>query len=217
MATTTVLDIINQAKLILQETTTDGIRWTNQELLGWLNNGYKAFVALKPDCSAVNQTMNCVAGTRQTIPAAGVRLLDVIRNATGSKAAIKLTQRSILDSTRPNWHSETESAQLDYYVFDELDPTHFYVYPPAIEGTVIEILHASVPTRHPEDDMANDTVIKLDDRYAPALLDYILYRAYSKDADTSGNLNRAMMHKSAYVEALGGQTQMDVATSPNSN
>lgn len=216
MATTTVIDIINNAKLILQETTTNGIRWTNPELLGWLNNGYKAIVSLKPDCGAVNETMSCVAGTRQTIPSAGVRLLDVIRNAGVNKTAIQLTQRSVLDTTRPGWHSEA-AGEIECYVFDELDPTHFYVYPPAAPGASIEILHAAVPVRHPEEDMSNDAVIKLDDRYAPALLDYILYRAYSKDADSSGNLNRAMMHKSGYMEAITGQLQMDVASSPNSN
>ena len=38
MSTTTVKTIIDRVKNQLLETTTEGVRWNNEELLGWLND-----------------------------------------------------------------------------------------------------------------------------------------------------------------------------------
>ena len=57
--------------------------------------------------------------------------------------------------------------------------------------------------------------ITLDDIYANALLDYMLYRSYLKDADFSGNVNRSTIHKNAFMQSLGLKAQSDVETDPN--
>ncbi|HAO02938.1 MAG TPA: hypothetical protein DCQ42_14780, partial [Halomonas sp.] len=57
MAVTTVGTVIRNAKLVLQEVTAAGTRWTNEELLGWLNEAYQAIVQIKPDASAINTTL----------------------------------------------------------------------------------------------------------------------------------------------------------------
>lgn len=46
-------------------------------------------------------------------------------------------------------------------------------------------------------------IITLDDIYANALLDYILYRAYSKDADYAGNAQRAIAAYEAFLRSIG--------------
>ena len=55
MAVTTVGEILRRTKIILQELTQNGTRWTNEELLGWLNESYQAIVAIKPDASSANK------------------------------------------------------------------------------------------------------------------------------------------------------------------
>lgn len=221
MAVTTVGTVIRNAKLVLQEVTAAGTRWTNEELLGWLNEAYQAIVQIKPDASAINKSVDLVAGTRQEIPSDGMRLIDVVRNtATASqKMGIMVTTRRSLDTTRRSWHGDTPSIDIEQYMFDDQDPTRFYVYPPAVVGAEVELIYSSTPSPHDISqglDGLKDEAIRLNDSYAPVITDYILYRAYSKDAEHAANLNRAQMHMQAYMGALGQKVEVARAISPNS-
>jgi len=219
MAITTVGEILRRAKLILQEVTQNGTRWTNEELLGWINESYQAIVAIKPDASSVNSVMNCVEGSRQEIPVDGHRLLDVVRNtATNSNGvSVMKTSRSALDATRRAWHSEQPSVTVEQFVFDDHDPRHFYVYPPASSLAKLEIIYSAVPAPHSNTQAnANSSEsIRLGDSFAPAIVDYVLARAYSKDAEHAANLQRAQMHSGSFVNMLGAEANASVAFSPN--
>ena len=120
MAVTTVGVIVRNAKLILQEVTQAGTRWTNEELIGWLNEGYQAITQVKPDAASVNATLKLQAGTRQEIPADGQRLIDVVRNtaADSLQMGIMVTTRRALDTTRRSWHADPKSVDIEQYVFD---------------------------------------------------------------------------------------------------
>lgn len=216
MATITGTNIINRAAIVLQDTT--GVRWPqSDELLLWLNDGQREIVLRKPEAYAQNEVVALVGGTKQSIPPAGIQLLDVIRNmGTGGSTpgrAITRIDREILDEQRPDWHSETAAAETKHFMFDLRDPKHFYVYPPqhATPGKV-EMVYASAPTDLT--DMV--TTITLDDVYAGVLLDYILYRAYSKDADLSPSApQRAVAHYNSFLASLGAKGQIDQAINPN--
>jgi len=220
MAVTTVGTVIRNAKLVLQEVTAAGTRWTNEELIGWLNESYQAIVQIKPDASSINASVSLVQGTRQEIPQDGLRLIDVVRNtATASdKLGILVTTRRALDTTRRGWHADEQSVNIEQYVFDDQDPTRFYVYPPAAAGAEIELIYSSTPTPHNQDqglEALRNEPLRLNDSYAPVITDYILYRAYSKDAEHAANLNRAQMHMQSYMSALGQKVEVDRYHSPN--
>jgi hypothetical protein len=73
-----------------------------------------------------------------------------------------------------------------------------------------------VPTNHTLSDAELTTspsseTIKIVDSYANAMLDYMLYRAYSKDAEYAANAQRAMGHYQAMQAALGIKTQTDLS------
>lgn len=218
MANTTVKSVIDNAKLILQETTSDGIRWSNLELLGWLNEAYQKIISFKPNANPINTTMTCVADTKQSLPSDGVYLLDVVRNmaSASNKSAITHTERHVLDATHRGWHNETQSDSIDYYIFDDQDQKNFYVYPPATALAEIEIIYAAVPEPHIiEDFNEGSKAISLDDRYSPALTDYILTRAYAKDAEFAGNDNRMKYHENSFMTAMGIKAKAESSSSPN--
>jgi hypothetical protein len=58
-------------------------------------------------------------------------------------------------------------------------------------------------------------VILLSDRYAPAIVDYVLMRAYTKDAEHSQNINRAQLHANNFNSQVGLKVQGDMIKSPN--
>lgn len=108
MATVTVDSTLGRAAVLLQDPT--NIRWPLPELLNWLNDGQREVVLRKPNASVRNAPLVMVAGTKQSIPADGVQLLDVVRNLPGS--AIRIVDREILDAQLPDWHIATASSQV---------------------------------------------------------------------------------------------------------
>ena len=213
MATTKVVDILDRAAIILQDNT--NVRFPNDELLKFFNDAQKEVVLHRPDAKMVNTTYSCVNGSKQTLPSAALRLIEVVRNVGGR--AITQINRRILDETLPNWHETVSGTnKIEHFVYDPADPKNFYVYPKGASGThSLEIVYSSAPPEIAISNFSSDTqVISLDDVYANCILDYVLYRSYQKDSEFAGNAQRAMMHYQSFANALGVKTQADGATTP---
>ena len=213
MATTKVVDILDRAGIILQDNT--NVRFPNEELLKFFNDAQKEVVLHRPDAKMVNTTFDCSSGSKQTLPSAALRLIEVVRNVGGR--AVTQVQRRILDETLPNWHETAAGTnKIEHFVYDPADPKNFYVYPKAASGThSLEIVFSSSPSEIAISNFSSDTsVISVDDVYSNCLLDYVLYRSYQKDSEFAGNAQRAMMHYQSFATALGIKTQADSATTP---
>ena len=214
MAVITAQIIIDKAEIILQDTT--NVRWPETELLGWLNDGQREVVLQKPDAYTKNEAVVLIEGTKQSVPLTGIQLIDVIRNmgADGMTPgnAITLLSRNILDTQNPAWHADPSDAVVKHYMFDDRDPRDFYVYPPqpATACGYIEIVYSAAPA-----DILITATISLDDVYANCLLDYILYRAYSKDKDFANNNQRALAHYTAFMNSLGIREKGEIRDDPN--
>ena len=91
---TTVQSVIDRVQTVLQDTT--GVRWpVVAELVLWINDAQREIALLKPDASAINETITLADGTKQDIPSAGNRLLKVVRNMSAAsggtgKRAVRL-------------------------------------------------------------------------------------------------------------------------------
>lgn len=222
MGTITADKLYARAQRILQDTTS--IRWPTSELLDWLDDGMLEVTLLRPEASITNSTIAMTANsTKQTLPAAALQLIKVTRNmgAAGSTpgAAIRLVSMDILDSQNPNWHTDTAAAAVKHYMFDPRDPKTFYVYPQPNSTYHLEVVYSSAPTKVTRSGAApNETstsAISVDDIYANALLDYMLYRAYSKDATFAQNSQLAVAHYAAFQNSLGVKTQNEMVRNPN--
>jgi hypothetical protein len=125
----------------------------------------------------------------------------------------------MLDDQRRNWYAETGTVDIQHFMFDARLPKEFLVYPPATVNARLEIVYSSVPLAHTltEAQLINPAtaeVIRIDDSYANAMLDYMLYRAYSKDAEYAANANRAVAHFQAFQNALGVKSQTEAVSQP---
>lgn len=222
MASTKVIDIIRRVEYVLQDT---NVRWPRLELQSWINESYLAITLLRPDANSAAGTLTCVAGTRQSLASDfpdALRLLDITRNvaATSAKKVVRLVARSVLDDQRPGWHGETGSVNIQHYTFDARQPKEFFVYPPATTSAQLEVVYSAAPTAHTlteaqlDPDGGNTEVIKLDDIYMSPIIDWVLYRAYSKDAEYGANEQRAVASYQAFNAAIGAKSQVDSASTP---
>jgi len=216
MGTITAGAIIDKAEIIIQDAT--NIRWPQAELLGWLNDGQREVVLHKPSASVLNASVALATGTtKQTIPAAGVQLIDVVRNmgAAGSTpgAAVRIVSREVLDAQLPTWHADANAGgDIKHYMFDPRDPKTFYVYPKApATAWYVELIYSASPT----DCASIASTIALDDIYANALMNYVLYRAYSKDSTYAQNANLAGSAYQLFMGAITGKAATEQGSNPN--
>lgn len=215
----TAQNVIHRVATTLQDLT--AVRWTTDELVRYLNDGQRELVMFRPDASNTSATFTCVAGPRQTLPADGIKLLDVVRNvATASnKGHVNMIQRSLLDVQVPNWYAKDESVNIAHYMYDGREPTAFYVYPPATNTAQLEINYSTYPAAISEPGASTTYTsvtgnVDLPDIYANALVDYVLYRAYSKDSEQAGNAQRAAAHYAAFGNALNIEVQGTTGVAP---
>lgn len=207
-------DIIDRARIVLQDA--DATRWPDAELFKWINDGQRLIVLVRPDSSSTNSTVTLVAGSRQTLPGDGIRLLDVVRNIKSDNSAgrsVRMVDRERLDSQDFNWHSATATGSVINFIYDNRDPLRYYVYPQATAGMKLEILY----TKNPTDVATGASTLALPDIYFEPLLNYVLYRAYGKDAEHGMNQTMSRDYLSLFMSMLGVKTTKDFAFSPEVN
>lgn len=223
-------DIITRAQTVVQDTT--GVRWPFAELLQWLNDGQREVALYKPSATAQNVAIMLQQGTLQNIGVGGLALLRVVRNLKTpvgnpriGSAACRLVDREVLDAQHPLWHDPDVFPYqkiVKHFCFDDADPTNFYVFPGnngtgAVEAVVSRSpADVTVPSGADVNNIASyRQPIQVPDIYANCLLDYVLFRAYSKDADYAGNAERSAGHYAMFTAALGVKQQNEVSINPN--
>lgn len=215
MPTITAQSIIDRAETLLLDTS--NVRWPAAELLDWLNDGQRAIVAVRPDANAVTESVALVAGTKQSLPAEGYQLINVVRNmgtsGTSPGRAVRYAPMRLLNEQYPDWHTETATTTIEHFLTEPRSPKTFYVYPPATASIQVEIVYSKAPTNV----ASLGATITLDDIYATSLLDYVLYRAYSKDGEVPGSAARAVAHFQAFEMGLGLKAQADASATARSS
>ncbi|NIF85362.1 hypothetical protein F3J24_17770 [Comamonas sp. Tr-654] len=211
-------DVIQRGVVTTQDTTS--IRWPVGEWVRYLNDGQREIMLHRPDAFNKSAVIDCVAGTKQALPADGAKLIDVQRNSTAtSKRAVRICSREILDAQMPNWHSIPGAAEIVHFMYDPREPKAFWVYPPATIAAKLEVNYSATPTDIAEPAAGSDYTavvgdISVADIYANSLLDYMLYRVYLKDADYAGNGARAQAHYAAFATALGIDLKATLSAAP---
>jgi hypothetical protein len=206
MGTTTATAIIDRAASLLQDTTFT--RWSQARHLDWLNEGQREAVLLDPTLYVINDTITLTKGTKQSLPDDARVLLDVPRNADGY--AITPVARKSLDSQVPDWHSPTRAnARVQHFCPAPGDPTTFYVYPPSPGGNNVEVVYHATPPS-----IGLNAAIAIDDSYAGALVDYLMYRAYAKDSEYGGAADLAALHRQSFVSIVKGTGAQPAAQAP---
>jgi hypothetical protein len=215
----TVASVLSRVDAVLQDTS--NIRWPDTELILWVNDAQREIALIKPDSTATVATVTLAAGTMQSIPSGGNRLLDVTRNMSAASSgtggrAIRLVSRDSLDAQNPSWHDPTVTGSakhttvVKHYTYEDDNPRTFYVYPGVSGNAYIELTYSANPATV----TASDN-LGVPDIYANAVMNFVLYMAYMKEAEFAENAERAGSHYQLFTATVAGKGQLDAATSPN--
>lgn len=206
--------VLNRVSEITQDTA--NATWTAAQLIEWLNDAIRTLVLVRPDASAITSSMQLASGTRQTLAAGELRVIRVTRNmgvaGTTPGRAIRLGSIPDIDAFNPDWHTATTDVVVREYMFDESRPDEFWVTPPvpASPAVFVEAVRAVLPTAM----AAAGETLPVDDIYAPALIEWCCYRAFSRDSERTPNWQRAGRHFAAFFNLLQVKMKADMAIDP---
>lgn len=209
----------------------DNATWPLDDLRAYLSEGQRAAVLLRPEVNPDTRTVQLVPGTRQSIPSDAYLLLDVVRNmgADGRTPGRVVTpsERSALDKPDPDWQ-KAENADDDVvnWMYDIRNRKTFYVSPPqpdpanhleiVVAGSPPQILTEAqsilTPDAREAAGLSRDDALGIDDIYEPALICYVLHRAFAKDTSHEGATGgRSSMYMQWFVGLITGNAdQKDI-------
>lgn len=176
-------DIIDDARGILSDTDSTGYRYSNTDLLQYVNDGLKEMVTLSPTLFSTTGDYACIAGyCEQAITFAdAVAILEVhcIKDST----AVTPFDWDTMNAFKPGWRTDTAAAAQQWCKFGN-DPLKFYIYPKAPAAQSLTVRYVRNPTTYAAGDTINDVPVV----YLAALVDYVVYRAEARDEEhtTSG-------------------------------
>lgn len=214
--TTAAKHIIQQAQVILQDV--EGVRWPATELIDALNDGQRAVVEARPDATSATREVTLVAGHRQALDPDASCLIEVTHNVGGRGRAVRQAVRNTLDVVEPEWTTARPRTEVIHFCYDPRTPREFIVYPPQEAGVKVVAVVAKMPTDVPPPSGATASTVTGDigvpDNFANALLHFVLFRAFAKDAESGGNESQSMAHFNAYGVAIGTQLQSSATVAP---
>ncbi|QKJ87408.1 hypothetical protein PMPD1_2466 [Paramixta manurensis] len=203
---TTIAEVIGRVNTQLKDSA--WLRWPISELCDYYNDAIRAVILSRPDAGATVETLDCVAGTKQTLPAGAVRVIEIIRVVEGR--ALLPVPRDVLDYQYPDWHAMTGTPER--YVYNELTPRVFWLFPAPETAMQIEAVISRIPPvakiKALKDASANN-VIPIDELYINPIVDWMLYRSFSKDNEGGANVNIATQHYQAFADQLGIKQSAD--------
>ena len=215
---TSAQSVLLRAATTLQDP--EGVRWPATELVDYINEGQRALVSKRPDLKAARVVFTPAQGALQDLPASAMLLMDVPSNATGRKRAMTKVDLGVLEATQRDWQSMPEAVEFSHFMYDLREPRKFFLYPPArATGAAVTLLVSLYPTNVTATGASFSTAsgdLDLPDEFATAVLHYVLFRAYSKDAEFGGNAQLAMNHLQLFNAAIGEQLQSSAIVAPKS-
>ncbi|MCA9327885.1 hypothetical protein KDA14_05135 [Candidatus Saccharibacteria bacterium] len=123
--------------------------------------------------------------------------------------AIRKTTRAELDAGRTGWRADAATSLVKNYVPDPILRKRFWVHPPNDGTGMVAAIVAFQPNAITLAgvDLTNpatfDVDLPVDECFAPALIYYILHRAWRKDADYAGKPEVAQVYYDLFLSALG--------------
>jgi hypothetical protein len=219
----TVQELIDEVREIIHDTTAT-FRWADAELIDYCNAGIRQTITLLPEANAtesVETITNNIA--RQVIPSGGIKFIKAARNyandGTTPEGVIRRVEKDSLDTYDPDWEFDTAikadgSNFFEHFMHDPREPKVYFLYPPqAAANKKVAIVYSSVPTAH----TAVGDTFALDDEYLNGVIQYMIYRALTKESrQTIPTAYRQELWNN-YLGALGLKVQADERVDPENN
>lgn len=183
-------------------------RFSDSELLGFVNQALKRACVVRPDLFIVSEEITPTAEeTQQELDASVTRILELHRVVDGG--ALGEVDKETMDRSAPDWPLAASGTPVNW-MRHARNPRKYFLYPPPTTGTAIEAEYIKVP-----DDYELSDTIGLPDSYKTALIDCVVFLAEVVDNENV-ETQRAKNFYESFMQALGAdmsqQTFVDTET-----
>ena len=214
MPTTTVAFCVDMAERKILDESND--EYSEQNLLDLYHLAISEIINLVPRSHSDSRTWKLAPSTRQVIPADAVELVDAIMNMGTDGlvpgAAIREATLDIMKALMPGWEADTAAATVEHFMRLPEAKAEFMVYPANTGAGYMKGRVTTIPARVIWDSNGDWklAVIPLDDTFASAIINGMVYIAYDDDSDTPGNSPRSQMFYGRFLQDLGLRAQKEV-------
>lgn len=196
-------------RISIELTDVGRVSWSVGDLVSYYNSAIAAIANYRPDLFAVTRAISCQAGTRQALPAGAITLLEVERNTGGRRT--RYFDRGDLDDLDPDWMMGEGATEAEAYLYESSNPKVFWLYPGVQAGASVDVVMSELPEPVTVSDVEGGAPMQVEDTYATACMDWIISRAYLRDADNTVNSARGQLHLQSFSQYLGIKIQSDGA------
>lgn len=194
-------------------------KWTSYQLRWWIYWAQLAICMVRADAFVTRGQVDLVEGVRQTLPANGVRVFEVFWNTNASGDAltpVTPAKREEMNRVDRLWPTRSKQPIVKRFMHDDRDPRSFDVDPPNNGTGKLEMMYQAKPALYTETDKdktddLDDPDLDIDDIYAPAIMDYVLFRAFSRDSIDTPNYQRGVQSLGQCLQMLGIKMNSDEA------
>jgi len=219
----TAQTIITEVRRIIHDESAT-FRWSDIELIDYLNAGTRQTVILLPEANMVETIVDTLTSrvSRQSLPTGGIKFSKAARNyaadGTTPQGSLRFVEKDALDTFEPTW--EYVSGKVDganyfeHFCHDSNEPTVYYLYPaPAADNKFVAVVYSAIPTALT---VVGDA-FPMDDTYINATVQYMIYRALTKESrETMPDAFQKDLWQN-YLVALGLKKQADDSVDPSNN
>jgi len=212
-------NIADEARSDLNDGDASNYRWSDTEMLRYINAAQRAIVFILPEANVVEESFTCVVGSRQVLPSGGMKFLKVWNETDARRGkAITQVEEDALNTAFPYWPTigvDPDDQQgtwfARHFTHDPSDPTVFGLYPPAITGTeTVRLKYAKVPTA-----LANlAATFGLRDEFINAAVEYVKFRMLTKDGRYGTEPVARQQLWNNFLQALGIKVSADRRVDP---
>jgi len=219
----TVQTVITEVRRIIHDESAT-FRWADLELIDYVNAGMRQTVAILPEANTIETIEDTLLSrvARQSLPVGGIKFIKVARNYADdgitAQGVVRFAEKDALDTFEPDWEYVSTKADganyFEHYCHDGREDEVYYLYPaPALDNKRVAVVYSAIPT---EMTAVGDT-IPLSDNYINALVQYVTFRALTKESrETLPDAFRQDLWQN-YLTALGLNEQAQEKISPTNN
>jgi hypothetical protein len=175
-------------------------RYSDIDMLGFVNQTLKRMVVLRPDLFVEYGEIPTVANSPlQALPGDSMRLVELYQVKDGN--TLTEVNRETMDQGYPNWVSDPAGVPYNF-MRHVRNPNRYFLYPRPIPGVILLGEYVKVPIDYNFD----SEIAILPDAYFSAVVDGTVFLASSVD-DEHVNSGRAKAFLDSFTQNLGTSLQ----------
>lgn len=188
--------VIDEARVLISD---DNVlmpeRFSDADLLGFLNQAVKRACVVRPDLFITNADITPTPDqVEQELASNVTRIVEIHRVVGGG--ALGEVDKETMDRSAAAWPTETSDTPVNWMRHPR-NPRRYFLYPAPITGTQVTIEYVIVP-----DDYAVSDTIDMPDSYKSALIDCVVALAEIVDNEHV-ETQRAKSFFDSFMQALG--------------